>query len=833
MLKSSLVTVKNMSLTSASMLALALTGFAPSAVVAQTGPQTSQAGSETQIIVSARKRVEVLSDTPVAVSVFTSDAIARDDLDELEDITLRIPGVQFTEQSTLVAGRARQGIRFRGMDTNLTAPSQQVGTAFLDGIYVSTGIQALDLGSLERVEVIKGPQSALFGRNTFGGAINYITRDPSFDFGGTVAVKLEQFGGYDASLRIEGPIIKDVLAARVSVRGFGTEGQYTSVADGGRLGQEETRSVNAVVLFEPTERLSIRLRAFYSEERDGQSDGIFIGSAASNFGNGPALTNCNATDPTRTGTGFTDYFCGEISGIVSRAGFDWRDLANATTTVPRSLIDLINGNFATETLSGVTRPVVSNVPFLDRQGQARNQTRLMGSLNYAFGAGILDGFEFDFKAGHSDVGLNWIRDFDYTAAPAWTDRDAFYDRDTSLEARLTSPGRERLRYSIGVNYIDVLHEERGATGVLAYDWLGELGAFGIDGPKIFYGQPPVKETSEAIGIFGTIGFDVTDTLTLDIEARYQEDTIGQGDRFEATFKNFLPRVTLSWDATPDTLLWATYSEGNLPGFFNGAAVDLDAAELAQIEPVVGQVNLFNDEERLKNYEIGWRQSGLNNRLNLALVAYWMKWTNQKTRVGVPFIQTDAGTPRVLGLQTNAGNSELKGIEFEGSFAFNDRLSSTFSVNYADSEYTEFTCSFANYVPGNESGRVPCEGNRLPKYPDWSGAFSLRWEDDLRSNSDWSYFGQLAGTYFGKAWIEETNFSHYGKNWRFDLRTGVRRDDLRIEAFVTNLLGDDTPKSAARSADFSQSSFLSFSNNYGIVLTPPKRRTIGIRTSVDF
>jgi iron complex outermembrane receptor protein len=814
----------------ASLLAIAV---AMPQAIAQTQSSEGARPLEDVIVVTARKREEALEDTPAAVSVATAAEIARDDLDELEDVTLRTPGVQFTEQSTLVAGRARQGIRFRGMDTNLTAPSQQVGTAFLDGIYVSTGVQALDFGALERIEVVKGPQSALFGRNTFGGAINFITRDPSYEFGGTVVAELEDYGGYDASIRVEGPLIDNVLAGRLSLRGFGTQGQYRSVADGGRLGEEQTRSINAVALFEPTERLSMRFRAFYSEERDGQNDGIFIGSPASNFGNGPGLTNCNATDPGRTGTGFTDYFCGDISSIVSSAGFSWDELANATTTIPGSLIQLINGDTATETLSGVTRPVVSDVPSLDRQGQARDQIRLMAALNYAFGPGPLEGFEFDARAGYSDVGLNWIRDFDYTAAPGWTDRDAFYDRDTSLELRLSSPTDQRFRYSVGLNYIDVLHEERGATGVLAYDWLGELGAFGIGGPIIFYGQPPVEETSEAIGVYGTIGFDITDAFTLDVEARYQEDTIGQGDDFEATFTNFLPRVTLSWDVSPETLLWVTYSEGNLPGFFNGAAVDLDADELAQIEPVVGPISVFNDEEELVNYEIGLRQSALDNQLNLAVVAYWMEWTNQKTRVGVPFIESDTGTPRVIGLQTNAGNSELSGIELEGDYAVSDRLSTSFSVNWAQSEYTEFTCSFANYVPGNDSGRVPCEGNTLPKYPDWSGSFAARWEDQLPGSGIWSYHAQLSGTYFGKAYIEETNYSYYGENWRFDLRTGVRRDGLRLEAFVTNLFDDDTPESAARSADFSQQSFTSFSNNYGIVLTPPEQRTFGIRTSVDF
>lgn len=821
--------LRSLALTSAGAVALT-TGV--SYAQEQVDTDTTEARMDV-ITVSARKRDEALTEIPVAVSATTADDIERDALDTLDDITLRTPGVQYTEQSSLLAGRARQGIRFRGMDTNQFVPSQQVGTAFLDGIYVSTGVQALDLGALERVEVIRGPQSATFGRNTFGGAINFVTRDPAFEFGGSVSAMVEDYGGYDTSIRVEGPIVPDILAARVSLRGFGTDGQYQSVTDGGRLGQEETRSGNLVLLFQPRDNLRAKFRAFYSEERDGPNDGIFIGSAISNFGNGPALANCDAIDPSRAGSGATNYFCGDVTEIVKAAGFDWAELATATTTVPPNVLALLVGDTATETLSGVTRAVVNNVPTLTGQGQARDQVRLMASIDYTFdNGGMLDGHALTFKAGYSDVGLNWIRDFDNVAATAWLDRDAFYDRDYTVEARIASPGDQRFRWGFGVNWIDIIHQQRGATGVLAFDWAGELGAFGIGGPIIFYGQPPVTEGSEAIGVFGSIGYDITDRLTLDLEARYQEDTIRQGDDFEATFDNFLPRVTLSFAPTDDSLVWATYSKGNLPGFFNGAIVDLDEAELAQVEALVGDVGIFNEEEELQNYEIGWRQAAFDDRVSFSAVAYWMDWTNQKTRVGVPFIDSETGTPRVLGLQVNAGNSELWGVEIEGVYRATENLSGNFSLNYASAEYTEFTCSFAHYVPGNESGRVPCEGNRPPKFPDWSGSFSTRWQDAIPQTA-WEYYAQLAGTYFGKAYNEETNFSYYGEYWRFDLRAGVQKEGLRLEAFVDNLFDEDTPQSMSRVADFTTSSFLGFATNYGIILTPPELRTFGVRATVDF
>lgn len=780
------------------------------------------------IVVSARKRDEVLSDIPVAVSVFGSDRIERDNITNLEEITARTPGVQFTEQATLIPGRAATAVRFRGMDTNQPVPSQQVGTVFLDGIYVATGVQSLDLSSLERVEIIKGPQSATFGRNTFGGAINYVTANPSFEFGGRVQASVADYGTYDVSASVEGPVIGDVLAFRASLRGFGTDGQYQSATDGGRLGQEQTRSGNLVLYAVPTENWTARFRVFYSEDRDGPHDGVFLGSDLSNFGNGPALANCNDLDPSRTAT---DYFCGNIADIVSEAGFSWAQLATQTTALTPETIAILTADAVTGTLTGNTVPLITDTPSLEGQGLARDQLRLQFGTDYVFDGGFLDGHTLSFLTGYSRIEQNWILDFDNTAATAWLDRDPKFDEDWTVEGRLTSPADQRFRYSIGVSYLDAVHEESGATGVLLFDWQGDLNAFGSGGPIIFYDQPPLQEGSQAFGVFGSLGYDITDQLTLDFEWRYQEDEISQGDDFSATFSNFLPRATLSYAPVEDTLLWATYSKGNLPGFFNASIPALTPDELDQVRALVGDVGTFNDEEELKNYEIGWRQALFDGRVNFSAVGYYMEWTNQKTRVGVPIIDEVSGEPRVLTLQVNAGNSELWGLEFEGDYRITDKLTGLFSVNYAGAEYEEFTCSFSSFVEGSVNGRVDCAGNRPPKFPKWSGSFTSRWTDKLVG--DWDYYGQITGAYFGEAFVEEANFATFGDYWRFAGRIGVERDGLRLELWATNLFGNDDPESASRISDFSTSSFLGFANNFGVIATPPERRTFGARVVASF
>lgn len=782
------------------------------------------------IVVTARRRAEALSDAPVALTVFNAETISKLGMTTLEDVTLRTPGVQFTEQATLIPGRVGTSIRFRGMDTNQPVPSQQVGTIFLDGIYVATGVQSLDLDSLDRIEIIKGPQSATFGRSTFGGAINYVMKTPSFTPQGRVNAMIGEDGLYDISLSHEGPIIADALAYRVNVRGFGTNGQYRSIADGSPLGQERTLSGSMTLYAEPTPELRMKLRGFYGEDRDAQNDGIFLGSSATNFGKGPNLTNCNRLDPSRVGV-VPDYFCGNVNKIVRAAGYKWTDLIGNNTTLTPTLIEL----FRADTAAG--RPKVTNVPRRSTVGLNRDQLRLAASADYTFNSGgLLSNGTLSFLAGYNRVGIDIVHDFDHAPAPAWLEQDPQFDQDYTLELRYSSDPNRPFRYSVGVSYLDVLHEESGSGGVLVFDYLTTIGKPTPIGtptptnPVILYSADPIRETGSTLGIFGYLGYDITDDLTLDFEWRWQKDRIRQGADYAASFKNFLPRVTLSYSPMAEGTMWATYSKGNLPGFFNPSIPSLSPSEMAEVKRVLGDVGIFNEEEELQNYEMGWRQAVLGNSLSFSMVGYFMKWTNQKTRSAV-MVTNEAGASRLITLQTNAGNSKLWGLEFESNFRIGRKLSGSLSVNYARSEYQEFDCPFSNFAVGNVGGRIDCAGKSAPKFPRWSGAYSLAWNDRL--SGDWDYFIISDGNYTGRAYNEEANFSYIGNTFRSNLRFGVQSQNLRLEAFVTNLFNNQDLLSASRTADFATTTVFGFTNNFGLVVTPPEKRRMGLKAVFNF
>jgi len=161
-----------------------------------------------EIIVTARKREESLQDIPIAIT-----AISRSDIEEaaitgLEDISSLASGFYFFNQGQTQPGRYNTQLRFRGLNQAQFSPSFETGALFIDGVYVLNGGTSLSLQDIERVEVIKGPQAAYFGRNTFGGAVNFITRDPSLEkFSGNVSASATHRSNFEVTTFLEGPLI--------------------------------------------------------------------------------------------------------------------------------------------------------------------------------------------------------------------------------------------------------------------------------------------------------------------------------------------------------------------------------------------------------------------------------------------------------------------------------------------------------------------------------------------------------------------------------------------------------------------------------------------------
>lgn len=241
-------------------------------------PAAADAAAPTQaIVVTARRVRERLLDAPLSVSAYTSSMLEESGVRDIVDLARLTPGFAMQD-----ASRTNDTPFIRGMSINSAFRDQQHASSFIDGVFVQGLSRTLDFATeVERVEVIRGPQSALFGRATFSGAINYVTKAPSKTLEGRVVATVGQYGRQDLSASVSGPVT-DMLQYRVSVQGHQYDGQWKNAGDGLPLGSEKTEGRALMLRLAPTTDLEVVLRSSQAQFHDGHPPTVLVGSSANN-----------------------------------------------------------------------------------------------------------------------------------------------------------------------------------------------------------------------------------------------------------------------------------------------------------------------------------------------------------------------------------------------------------------------------------------------------------------------------------------------------------------------------------------------------------------------
>ena len=221
-----------------------------------------------EIVVTARKRDETLLEIPLTVSAFTAEEIQAAGYSSITDIVAAIPGV--TYESFEAEGRG-DSASFRGIATNTGDPTLQNSSKFIDGVYVSGSLFTTLLGDLERVEVIKGPQSALFGRATFSGAVNYITKKPTNEIEGNINISAAQQEENSISGSVSGPLIEDTLLFRISGGAHSQSSPYINATNGAAMGEQDIMATSGLLRFTPSDKFTADLMLMYSEAEFGEA----------------------------------------------------------------------------------------------------------------------------------------------------------------------------------------------------------------------------------------------------------------------------------------------------------------------------------------------------------------------------------------------------------------------------------------------------------------------------------------------------------------------------------------------------------------------------------
>ncbi len=225
---------------------------------------TSSLAQVNEIVVTAQKREQLLSDVPIAVSAYSSDQLQKSGVTDLRSLMSLSPGLVTTSTDSETDGTT---FRLRGIGTT----GQNIGIegavgVFLDGIYISrAGIALTDLPDVERIEVLRGPQGTLFGRNTSAGTINVITKAPEHEFGGMAEATYGNYDYVNIKGAVTGPVAEDVLAVRLSASYTMRDGFIDDLVTGQDYNDRDRWGLRGSFLLTPNDDVSLRVTADYAE----------------------------------------------------------------------------------------------------------------------------------------------------------------------------------------------------------------------------------------------------------------------------------------------------------------------------------------------------------------------------------------------------------------------------------------------------------------------------------------------------------------------------------------------------------------------------------------
>jgi len=781
--------------------ALVLLAFSASTAVAQetTGPAAAvDSGSIDEIVVSARKRNESLLDVPVAITALSGDALAARGIKDLNSLNDFVPGLRYENSSANRNDRGFATITMRGMYPG-DSPNRQAVTAFVDGVAIPGGAIP-GMTDIERVEVVKGPQSAYFGRSTFAGAINFITVAPSLtEYKGTINGSYASYNDIDTSLSVEGPIIKDKLAIRVSARHYKTDGQYENVGYSGRLGARETNSFAVSVIAKPIDALTVR--GYFTAWRD--NDGPSAQSILTE-----SSYNCNAGSTTVRQVNGLSYICGAVGN-------------SNPATLSQNIAPNGRSNFLN--ITGASPILPSD--FIDHMGLTRKEFQANMTADYDLGSHTLSG---SFGKNHNQ----WAALTDtYNRAPDGTNYYStvylpYNINNTSAELRLASSASGPLKYMIGGNY----YNESIKFQTLAFRPSTTSAAGGIT-PL----SQPTDYQARTFGIFGSASYDLTNRFSISGEARYQWDRIHHivtpvGSvptvNLEQTFKSFSPRVILNYKLESAVNVYASYAKGTRPGTFNSNYLAFNTYQQAQLTASAGRaIPTAVPEEKLTSWEVGLKGDFLDRRLRVLLSAYYGQWRNRQINQNLAYLATPTSTTLSTATLTFPdGSTNLWGLEFETTVKPVAHVTLDGTFNWAHTKILYNQCAECLAT----TGVANTVGASMERYPEFSGTFSATYDHEL--GNGWNGFVRGDYIYVGKQYATADNLTWLRSANRVNASIGIESGAYRVELFSRNLFNNKVASNILRNAN-------PFSNAAEgvnlIVLAAPEKQTFGIRGSAKF
>lgn len=732
--------------------------------------QDADAEVNEEIVVTAQRRDEQLKDVPASISAFGELAIKENQIESLQDFVALSPNIGFSSGGSPI----ETDLTFRGV-SNLGGAVNSVAV-IVDDINVTPAQNSTtydpNLFDVKRIEVLRGPQGTLFGRNVLGGGINIVTNKPGRDFSADIEA---EYGRYNAR-KLRG-VINIPLGDAIAVRALGfynsDDGFIKDVGTGRNTNDVESYGGRIAVRLTPTENLTIDLAAGKSKYKQGMITAIPTGIPRPLF----AVFGF-PLDP------FGDYT------TPGGLGFYPQNRTRVATDAPIGFhndITLFNGSIDLD----------------------------LGAASFILTGGYIDNEVLD------------SGDKDYTTGRFFVDpADQSSLKSTSLEARVQSNGDSPLSWVLGAQYSKDKRSNLDNRFILE-DFLT---AFGLD--PAFAPVPVVDELTrieiESLGVFGELTYrSLNGKLTLSAGIRFSGDRVSESIDVgpvldfgtggfttprsvggSTNFENFTPKFSIVYALSDYTNIYARAARGTKPGGFNLQLFGNPNPQLAAFQTY--------GTESLWNYEVGLKGSAFDNRLSYSLSAFYADWEDLQISSG--FFQ--GSITNFTALTANAGKAKSYGVELD----FTARLSDAFKLQ-GGLGYNNAKLGNDIFGVDDAGSLVDISKNRLPfasrLTANIAGQYTMALSDGLDAflraefNYRSGFFEDVANTGGTGGFVKAYE--------TINLRAGVESDAWRISIFGENLFNDKRTIGVRDPADIGLSGYLA-------TIEPTR---FGIRASYSF
>lgn len=658
---------------------LASTCIVPMAAHAQQQePASAKEAPTDDIVVTARSREEKLQDAPVAVTAITETAIERANLTRATDFMQLVPNVTIADAQD--SGNVSINIRGVGQIRNGETPV----AISIDGVLLSSPLQfKQEFFDIQQIEVLRGPQGALYGRNAIAGAINITTKKPSNAFSGNFRVGYGNGDAFTASASVGGALIDDVLLIRAGISRSQSNGYITNTFLNRKVDYFEDTTARLRLDFTPSDAVAVDFRAFYSTRQGGAA---YFARPLLQASGRPFI------DPVPN----VDVANDVVAPQSNNLGFDDRQLLDFSLKID---VDTPIGTITSTTAYSNVQHLVA----FDGYDYANNRQC------YLFGFGLVsDGLVNCANPRTLALGPSGNPDGADAQFPA-AYNTTFQSNDIknwSQEIRLTSPSDQRLRYIAGAYFL--WRDRSLLTGTNE-----DLG-FGII-PVIDFDPLTPNQTRRyfaednkdfAYAVFAQLNYDLTDKLELTVSGRFDSDRRRQTDprvapfrvdgfglpisgpaTREATFTQFQPKGTVRWKPSAETQVYATVAQGFRSGGFNAPGTEVDPFTGAPISDAVYK------KELATSYEIGAKSSLFDNLVTLNGAVFFTRAKNLQA-----FNFNGSVNAQIV---TNIDKVDIKGVEVEWTVRPVTGFKLFGSVGYTDAEikaYAANPAAVGNQVP---------------------------------------------------------------------------------------------------------------------------------------